>query len=146
MSQSICPDTNTEFLHKKIESLNDICFPMKTRKIRSTDKPWIDDNIRRKIRERMRAYKKHGRKGKWLTLKEGTSEAIAKNKRVFYEQEVKKLGMPGAIPYKSLHRIIDTDAPKNWTPKMMKPDMNELQIAEDLADFFTRITDEFSPL
>ena len=35
----ICPHTSVKILHEKIESLNDICFPWKKRKIKSTDKP-----------------------------------------------------------------------------------------------------------
>ena len=34
-------------MQNKVDSLTDECFPWRTRKIRSTDYPWIDDHIRR---------------------------------------------------------------------------------------------------
>ena len=106
MGDSICPDINTDRLHNKITSLNDICFPLKTRKIRSSDKPWINDNIRRKIKKRKREFFKNNMKRteRWSEIKKETTKAIKKNKLEYYKRESEKLMTPGSnsIPFKAL--------------------------------------------
>ena len=57
LEETTCPHESTQILHDKIESLNNICFPWKERKVKSTDKPWITDNIKRKIRRRKNGTK-----------------------------------------------------------------------------------------
>ena len=145
MGGAICPDANTEALQKKIESLNNMCFPFKSRKIRSNH-----DNIRRKIRRRKRAYtnRKSGRDKRWNELKKDTNEAIWTNKKKYYEKEAARLMTPGSnsIPFKSLHHIYDADAPQKWTVNQLAPELTDLELAEDLAKYFVRITDEFEPL
>ena len=148
MSHTACPTENTEILHKKIESLNDICFPWKRRKIRSTDHPWITDNIRRAIRRRRRRYKKYKRDGKWRSIKQEVGDKIKKNKREYYEKEAERAGTPEVpgIPYKTLKHITDPDKKQAWTVRDLRPDKSEEEIAEELSDFFSEITDQFIPL
>ena len=58
------PSEMTIRMHEKVTAITDECFPWRTRKVRSTDDPWIDDHIRRAIKRRMRQYKKNKRSWK----------------------------------------------------------------------------------
>ena len=57
IGDTICPDESVRRLHNKIDKLTNICFPLKSYKIRSIDPSWINDKIRRRIRRRRRQYK-----------------------------------------------------------------------------------------
>ena len=58
-----------------IQAMYNQAFPLKSRKIKSTDAPWMTDRIRRAIRNRKRYYKQHGRNAVWRRKK----KKIAKN-------------------------------------------------------------------
>ena len=143
-----CPHESTRVLHEKIETLNNICFPWKSRKVKSTDKPWITDNIKRKIRRRKRRYKKHDRDLRWEELKRDTEEEVRKGKKEFYDKETDKLMQAGsgAIPYNILHHITDPEAPPQWSINNIDPTKSDEELGEIMADYFTRITDEFEPI
>lgn len=51
-----CPDEMTRILHHHTDALNDLHFPLQKQKIRSTDDPWITDEIKRVIRKYPRTY------------------------------------------------------------------------------------------
>ena len=54
-----CPDRMTEILHQTIDDLTNKLFPMKKRRVKSKDAPWITDEIKRAIRRRKRRFKKN---------------------------------------------------------------------------------------
>ena len=135
-------------LHSIVKSVTDECFPWRTRKIRSTDDPWIDDEIRRAIRTRRRRFKKARRSRKWREAKEVTKELIRTAKKKYYENAVDKLKRQrsGTIPYRILKELAIPDRPKAWSVNSLAPEKTDMELAEDLADFFVKITDEFDPL
>ena len=143
-----CPSEMTRIFHNTINTITDECFPEQTRKIRSTDDPWIDDNIRREIRRRKRCYGKRERSGRWQQLKETTDNLIREAKKNFYNDAVEKLKARGGnqVPYKILRELAVADRPRPWVVNSVKPAMTDDQLANSLADYFTKITDEFSPL
>ena len=79
------PFLMTDALHDIIDKLNNKHFPMKEVKYKSTDKPWITDQVKHKIRRRKRAYRKAGdRSRKWKVLKADTKRLISRNKAAHY--------------------------------------------------------------
>ena len=141
-----CPSQAAGILHKKIEKLNDLCFPWKDRKIRSTDKPWITDNIRRKIRSRMRCYKKHRRGPRWQLKKKETDHDIEKKREEYFIAEIKKLKGKADMPFKALRHVTNAETNNSWNIRALCPGRTDVDIAEDLASFFCRIADEFTPI
>ena len=81
MGDTVCPDESVRRLHERIGRLTDMCFPKKSYKIRSTDHPWITDQIRKMIRRRKRQYKRKKRSKKWHEIKIETDAAIKKARR-----------------------------------------------------------------
>ena len=138
------PTDLTVAIQEKIEELNNTYFPWKRRKIRSTDDPWITDKVRRAIRRRNRAYTKTmKRTDRWKLLKHHTNQLIAEEKLKYYEREEKKLHVynPKAIPYKILKDLTEPERPAPWTVNNLRPDSKDEDIAEELAVYFSRITD-----
>ena len=63
------PTQMVQRLQAKLLELMDVCFPLKLRKRRSDEDPWITDAIRRKIRIRLRIFLREGRRadgGGWI--------------------------------------------------------------------------------
>ena len=147
LSSIECPSEMTNVLHGVTQDLIDRCFPEKTHKIRSTDDPWIDDNIRRAIRRRKRCYKNHRRSNKWVDLKMESDNLIKESKAKYYADAVEKLKANGTqVPYRILKELAVADRPKAWTVNAVRPSLSDRDLANELADYFARITDEFEPL
>ena len=50
------------------------------------------------------------------------------------------------IPYGVLTHIAEPDNPPTWNVTKMRPDLSEAELAEELATYFVKITDEFTPV
>ena len=142
------PTKKTEDLHEIIEKLMDKFLPFKERKIRSTDDPWVNDNIRSLIRRRKRVFKKQGRSPKWREIKKKTDRMINERKRKYYEKECLKLQNPGAhqLAYRALNNIKEESKPKNWSINSMRPGVSDFDLATELSLFFSRIVNEYNPI
>ena len=49
-------------------------------------------------------------------------------------------------PFKALSHLADTDKPKTWDVSQLRPDLSELELSEELATYFNKVTDTFTPL
>lgn len=45
-----------------------------------------------------------------------------------------------------MNHLTDPDKPKSWNPSQLRPGLPDQDLAEDLAAFFMKITNEFEPL
>ena len=143
-----CPTAITQCLHDIVNKATDECLPWRDGKVRSTDDPWITDEIRRAIRRRRRRYNKWHRAKKWKDVKIETDTLIKEAKRAFYNGAVNKLKEIGSsqLPYKVLKELAIPDRPAPWSINATRPGLDDLNLAEELADYFVKITDEFTPL
>ena len=66
----------------------------------------------------------------------------------YYEKECLRLELPGAhtIAYRALNRIKDAEKPQQWSINSLRPKLSDHQLANQLANFFSRITNEFVPI
>ena len=72
----------TERLHKNIIDIVNKHLPWRNFKIRSTDDPWIDEPMRKKIRQRKEVFKRdQGRSKDWRELKAVTNNIIRNLKK-----------------------------------------------------------------
>lgn len=73
---------------------------------------------------------------------------IADGKRKFYDAEANKLTGQHMtkIPFKILKNLTEAERPAAWDVTMMRPGKTERDVAEELADFFIRITSEYQPI
>ena len=130
------------------EWITDECLPWRERKVRSTDDPWITDEIRCEIRRRKRRFDKWQRGPRWKQAKETTDHLIKESKEAFYKEAVEKLKQKGSsqLPYKALRELAIPDRPDPWTVNETRPGLSNTDLAEKLASYFVRVTDEFEPI
>ena len=119
-----------------------------TAKLGRPDDPWITDEIRRLIRSRRRKYDRHHRSGAWKEIKRLTDEKIKESKEEFYQKSVDKMKESGSsqLPYRLLKELAIPDRPPVWSVNSLRPGKSDQDLAEELASFFVRTTDEFEPL
>ena len=134
--------------HTKICNMVDQHFPYKTITFKSTEDPWINDYIRKAIGRRKAIYKAEGRSEKWKEQKTRADDLIATAKEGYYRKELDKIKQNGPckIAYKALRNISAPDRPKEWSIEDLRPGIPTEQIVEELADFFSAISQEFKPL
>ena len=141
-------DQRTQTMHDVLMGLVNRCFPIRSNKVRSTDDPWIDEATRKAIQRRKQVYYDFQRAGDWKELKATTADMIKRRKTRYYEREVNRLAEKGShtIPFKALKNISEKEKAPVWTVRSIRPDMEPAEQAEDLADFFAKISNEHPPL
>ena len=131
-----------------IDSAMNTFFPLRTVKKKSTDLPWINKAVRKKIRRRNRIYKKEGRSELWKYLKRITDELIKSRKKVYMGRRRQLLTEKDAG--RSFFRLVKAfntpEKPQNFDVRSLRPGLSDGQVAEELADYFNRISSEFDPL
>ena len=141
-------DEYTERFHEVLTEALNVAAPLKTRKVKSTDKPWITDNIRKMVRRRKAVFRNRGRRIDWKKIKKYTRRMISKKKREYYVSAAADLSKPGShqLPYKALEKIRHAQGPVTFDIRALAPDKTEPELADDLADYFSDISQKFAPL
>ena len=108
---------------------------------RSNEAPWITHGIRKKIRMRMRIFRREGRSARWRRLKRIT-DSIIKQKKTEYVERMKKMGKKnGKAFYKMVKEVGCNERPKPWGPGDLYQGEGEMEIAEKISDYFGDISD-----
>ena len=73
---------------------------------------------------------------------------IDRAKRRYYENEEKKLTTLGAdrLAFKALRNLKSAEREEEWTADDLRPGMDRGQLVEELADYFSSITQKLPPL
>ena len=132
---------------KLTDSLNwamDKFFPKTTTTKRETDRPWINDQIRRMNKKRRKIYDKEGRSGTWWKMKKEMGEIIRKRAEKFVENQKKKFLGKDAMRsfYKNVKALDSKEKPKDFDVRDLFPGKSDFQVAEKVADHFSAINAE----
>ena len=126
-------------------------FPLKSITISSQDQVWFTEELRALRRSKMREYDRHGKSQKYSELKEKFDQKfqneirkyrqkveleVLEGKRGSYYPAIKKLGL----------RPWDTPQPTFQLPDYVERKLSASESVEILADYFSSISQEYSPL
>ena len=141
-------DTFAETFHRVLRSTVDSVAPLKKRKRKSTDKPWINDNLKKMTEKRKRLFKGQERSANWKEVKKITTKMARECKRKFFLKETAKLTTPGShqLPYKALDKLREDGNARQFDVLKMWPDLTEEEILEKLSAYFSDISGEYPPL
>ena len=123
----------------------DLLFPLKTVRIRSNEPEWITDGIRSLAKRKRRVYKREGKSQLWFDLQYRLDDRIASSRQTFISN-VKKNPNPAKAYYKAVKSFGAKKAPQPWQPSDLFPGASDAEVGTKITDFFTEITDEFTPL
>ena len=62
------------------------CYPLVTVRRKSSEDPWINDKIRKKIRKRKAIFKSEGRSRRWKRIKKITAKMIKFRREKYMER------------------------------------------------------------
>ena len=70
-----------------VDCAMDVFFPVQTTTRKSSDYPWINWKVRRKVKQRRSVYYREGRSVKWKKLKKLTDNLIKKRRAVYMDSQ-----------------------------------------------------------
>ena len=146
--ECVTADDKASYFTDTIQQKMDELYPLKSRVMKSTDAPWITPCIKARIRARQRVYAKEERSNNWKSHKKETAGLVKKAKKYFYNKYVKlaKETNNPHLYYRAVGRLKNREALAPFSPADLFPGETHAAAAEKSADFFTRITENFSPL
>lgn len=140
-------DAKAEAYQAHIDHAMDTFFPLRTVRRKSTDLPWINRAVRKRIR-RMRVYRREGRSDLWKFLKNQTDTMIKERKKKY--MDMKKRQLTEINTNRSFFRLVKAfntpEKPQTFDVRSLRPGATDSQVAEELADYFNRISGKFDPL
>ena len=130
-------------------NLVDKHFPLKTVKISSHDSPFFNERLRVLRRQRQWEYRRSGKSKKYLEIKKKFDEAFEKAAHDYKNKLITEVteGKRGNA-YRAIRKLGDNssnDASFD-IPAHVEADLSDEQSAELLADYFSRISQEFTPI
>lgn len=140
------PDLYVQKFHELIMRMCDEELPWKEVKRRSTDDPWITEEIARKVRKRKAIFRRENRSRKWKKMKRLTDDLIKKARKKYYRREVEKMKNPGTLPFQAIKGMKDKERPPSWALSDLFPGKALHIVREEAAEYFNRISAEFKPL
>ena len=107
-------------------------FPIRSTRRKSTDLPWINKAIRKKIRRRKLIYLKEGRSELWKWLKGITDDTIKKRKKGYMDNKKQQASQSFFRLVKCFNAV---EKQQNFDVRSLRPDNFDAETAEELADF-----------
>ena len=126
-------------------------FPEKTVKFSNFDKPYFTEELRRIRRQRQRIYRKSGRNQEYIEIKKRFDQKL-KLEAEKYKQKILAEVKEGKRnnSYSALRKLetgVNVGKNSNFTlPEHVEEDLSAFQSAERLADYFSKISQEFEPI
>ena len=139
-------DAFNSLVKKKIEEN----VPAKTLKLNCFDTQFTTPAIKNMKRKKNREYVKHGNTALYKLLKKQLKETIKREGKRFIEKQISLAGNKGNKWVRYMSGLLSRpgEAPKSNfdLPDHVNKGLSELECAEDIADFFSHISQEYEPL
>ena len=74
-------DDKVKALHELFKQGTGVAYDLKTRKKKSSEPVWMTEGLREMIRKRRRLFRKHKRRGNWISLKERIASKLKKGRK-----------------------------------------------------------------
>ena len=124
------------------------CFPTKTTRICSEDKPWISLELKQLCRKMKREFCKNKKSAKWIHLKNTFEEKCKKAKEKYYNNIVHDLKTSNPSKwYSKVKRMAGVDEQKS--SEILIDELGGLsnkEQAESIALHYTQISNQYDPV
>ena len=123
-------------------------FEKKVQRKKSSEPPWMNEEIRRWIARRRAIFRRCGRNAVWRRLKKKTAAAIKIRKRGYtqhFKENFLSNGSPGGF-YHFVKSVLNGNQAPKWEVHHMYPGEPDDRIAESLATYFNDISSQYELL
>ena len=121
-------------------------FPERTIKHRSNEPLWITDGIRRLATYKRLVYRREGKTDYWKSLRDRQLGMIEGSKDKFVNGVRTTSGSSSAAYFRAVKALSTKGRPAPWEVSDLFPGDDCEKVGEEVATFFTQITDQFVPL
>ena len=141
-------DRKTEIFQGIIDNLLEKNFEWKTTTRRESEAPWINETLRRLWKKRRKIYDREGRSKRWKKLKKRSSALYRERAAKYVQLQKEKLTGPDASRnfFKHVKSFSCREKPKIFEITDLFPDLTNAEVAEKLAEHFTTIGGQQTPL
>lgn len=141
-------NAKAEAMQRVLDDAMDHCFPLKKVKRKDTDDPWLNDVAMKKIKKKREVYKAEGSSDRWWALRADFDRYIEGRRQKYLAKQRNKLTGPQAMKefYKNVRNYKSPEKPKSFSVTDLRPNMSEREVAEEAAQYFNKISQEFEPL
>ena len=137
------PDEMVDRYEAYTTALVDELFPLQTVRARSNELPWITDGIRALARRKRRVYRRTGKSRHWMNL-QARMDWLLETSKSTYVDKAETLG-PRAY-FTAVKSLSTKEKPEEWQVSSLFPELTQPQTANRVAEYFTQISDEFTPV
>ena len=151
MDPALSPTALVESFQLHCTSLVEQYFPLKTVKLSSYDSPFFNERLRLLRRQRQREYRRAGRSEKYCEIKKSFDEAYQRAAHEYKDKIIDEVvnGKRGSA-YKAIKKLgngASSSVDDNFQiASHVESNFSAEQSAEALADYFSRISQEFEPI
>ena len=133
---------------EEVNTAVDRYFPLIHTRRKSTDFPWINKAIRKRIRKRRAIYRDEGRSARLWRLKKTIEDMIRRRQDAYHLYQRQFILDPDSSRhfFRNVKSLPYVEKPKQFDVRSLFPGADDAQIAEHLAQYFNGISQEFSPL
>ena len=144
------PDANAKAtsLQHIIDDANTRHFPLKTIRRKKGDLPWIDSRAMKMINKKKAVYKAEGNSDRWKALRDSLDGYLARRQDAYLERQRDKMTGPDAAShfFKNVKAYSTHEKPRSFDVRELCPGKTDGETAAEVAEFFNRISAEFTPL
>ena len=151
LAPDLSPSELVDAFQNNTSSLIENIFPEKTVKISSFDKPYFTEELRQIRRQRQRIYRKCGRSKKYLEMKQKFYQKLKREADKYVKKILSEVADGKRNNAYAALRKLETGESVSKSSNFTLPDhaeenLSDLQSAERLADYFSKISQEFEPI
>ena len=135
-------------LQQVLDDLMNRHFPMKTVRKKDSDLPWFNNTAKKMTRKKNAIYKAEGKSDRWMAMQEKVERYLDNGRQNFLKNQRDKITDPktSAQFFKNVKAFQGADRPQEFNIRDIRPGKQDDEIAFEAANFFNRISSEFSPL
>ena len=126
----------------------DLHFPTKTIRRKESDLPWLNSTAMKMIRKKGAVFKAEGPSPRWEALREKLDKYLDARKQDFLQTQREKFFGADATAqfFKNVKAFKAAEKPKSFDVRDLCPGLSDQQAADEVAEYFNRISREFEPL
>ena len=121
--RAVTSNEKADIYQKTITDAIERIFPLKTTRRKSTDLPWINNTIRKRIRRRMKIYRREGRSELWKWMKKCTDEMIRERRDKYMNNQREHLLAHDAQRsfFRNVKAFAAADKPQKFDVRQLRP-------------------------
>ena len=141
-------NTKVDLLHAVLNDLLNRHFPLKTTRRKDTDLSWIDDKARKMIKKKAAVFKAEGQSERWKEMRDKIDKHLEGRQESFLAKQRDKFIGPQAHVsfFRNVKNFKNPERPKEFDIRELCPGQPDMEVADQVANFFNSISREFKPL